>query len=159
MRLRELSKKRKRNEEAKEKKRKCAPNTSFNIDEIPANKEQVESWFKTYVGPLNTRDKTLDPTLVTAEKAAKIIKVMQDGSGEFDTINDDIKSVLIGNTKRVILYIGSGNYKEKIKIEKDKPFISLYGEPKNMPNLTFGGTTQQYGTVDSKHSPLSVTKN
>ncbi|KAL2326567.1 hypothetical protein Fmac_025625 [Flemingia macrophylla] len=30
-------------------------------DEIPANKEQVESWFKTNVGPLNTRDKTLDP--------------------------------------------------------------------------------------------------
>ncbi|KAL2326566.1 hypothetical protein Fmac_025624 [Flemingia macrophylla] len=118
-------------------------------DEIPANKEQVESWFKTNVGPLNTREKTLDPALVTAETATKIVKVMQDGSGEFKTINDAIKSVPTGNTKRVILYIGAGNYKEKIKIEKDKPFITLYGDPKNMPNLTFGGTAQQYGTVDS----------
>ena len=49
---------------------------------------------------------------------------------------------LTGNNKRVIVYIGAGNYNEKIKIEKTKPFVTLYGVPENMPNLTFWGIAQ-----------------
>lgn len=116
---------------------------------IPADKAQVETWFNTNVGPLDQRKSTLDPGLVAAEGGAKVVKVMQDGSGEFKTITDAINSIPTGNTMRVIVYIGAGNYNEKIKIERTKPFITLYGVPENMPNLTFAGTAQQYGTVDS----------
>ncbi|XP_020222880.1 pectinesterase PPME1 [Cajanus cajan] len=116
---------------------------------IPANKAELDSWFKTNVGPLDQRKTTLDPKLVAAEEGAKVVKVMKDGSGEFKTITDAIKSVPDGNTKRVIFYIGAGNYNEKIKIEKTKPFITLYGSPQNMPNITFAGTAKTYGTVDS----------
>ncbi|KAG5059667.1 hypothetical protein AAZX31_01G061300 [Glycine max] len=116
---------------------------------IPANKAQLGEWYNTNVGPLDQRKSTVDPALVTAEEGAKVVKVMQDGSGEFKTITDAIKSIPSGNTKRVIIYIGAGNYNEKIKIEKTKPFVTLYGVPEKMPNLTFGGTAQQYGTVDS----------
>ena len=101
------------------------------------------------VGPLDQRKSTMDPALVAAEEGAKVVKVMQDGSGEFKTITDAINSVPNGNTKRVIVFIGAGNYNEKIKIERTKPFVTLYGVPEKMPNLTFGGTAQQYGTVDS----------
>ncbi|XP_061375321.1 pectinesterase PPME1-like [Gastrolobium bilobum] len=115
---------------------------------IPADKAQVRTWFNNNVRPL-AQSKSLDPGLVAAEAGARVVKVMQDGSGNFKTITDAIKSIPIGNTKRVIIYIGGGNYHEKIKIERTKPFVTFYGAPGNMPNLTYGGTAQQYGTVDS----------
>ncbi|KAI4351171.1 hypothetical protein L6164_005551 [Bauhinia variegata] len=115
---------------------------------VPADKAQVTTWFNANVKPLAER-KDLDPPLVTAEKEKKVIKVMKDGSGDFTTITDAIKSIPAGNTKRVIVHIGGGVYNEKIKIERSKPFITLYGSPNNMPNLTFGGTAFHHGTVDS----------
>ncbi|MBA0863749.1 hypothetical protein Goshw_025369 [Gossypium schwendimanii] len=66
----------------------------------------------------------------------RIIKVMQGGGGEFDTITKAIESVASGNTKRVIISIRPRSYKEKSKIERNKPFITLLRDPKNMPNLT-----------------------
>lgn len=116
---------------------------------IPGDKSQLNSWYNQNVQPLVQRKNVLDPALVAAESAPSIIKVMQDGSGNFKTIGEAIKSIPKGNTKRVIVYIGGGNYNEKIKIEREKPFITLYGAPGNMPNLTYGGTALQYGTVDS----------
>nr|KYP36030.1 Pectinesterase PPME1 [Cajanus cajan] len=63
---------------------------------------------------------------------------MQDGSGEFKTITDAIKSVLDGNAKHVIFYIGVGNYNEK------KP-KALYGAQQNMSSITFARTAKTYG--------------
>ncbi|CAI8595571.1 unnamed protein product [Vicia faba] len=117
--------------------------------QIPADRSQVDSWFNKIVGPLSQRKSTLEPALVSAEAAPKVIKVMQDGSGEFKTITAAINSIPTGNNKRVIIKIGPGNYKEKIKIERSRPFITFLGNPKNMPNLTFDGTAKKYGTVDS----------
>ncbi|TYH40255.1 hypothetical protein ES332_D12G234400v1 [Gossypium tomentosum] len=116
---------------------------------IPADKSQVEAWFNGIIKPVKERGTTLDPELVQAETEPRIIKVMQGGGGEFDTITKAIESVPSGNAKRVIISIGPGSYKEKIRIERNKPFITLLGDPKNMPNLTFDGTAKQYGTVDS----------
>ncbi|RDX89967.1 Pectinesterase PPME1 [Mucuna pruriens] len=116
---------------------------------IPADRTQLDTWFNNNVGPLDKRKSTMDPQLVAAEEGAKVVKVMQDGSGQFKTITDAINSIPAGNTKRVIVYIGAGNYNEKIKIERTKPFVTLYGVPGKMPTLTFGGTALKYGTVDS----------
>lgn len=116
---------------------------------VPAERAEVDSWFNSNIGPLEQRKSTLDPALVTAEANATIVKVNQDGSGDFKSITDAINSIPSGNTQRVILNIGGGNYQEKIKIEKTKPFITFIGTPSNMPNLTYGGTAQEYGTVDS----------
>ncbi|XP_058722174.1 pectinesterase PPME1-like [Vicia villosa] len=121
---------------------------SYDNSLIPADRSQVDSWFNKNVGPLKQRKSTLE-RLVDAEPGAKVIKVMKDGSGQFKTITDAINSIPTGNNKRVILKIGPGNYKEKITIDRSKPFITLLGTPKNMPNLTFDGTAKQYGTVDS----------
>ncbi|KAJ1386672.1 Pectinesterase, catalytic [Sesbania bispinosa] len=116
---------------------------------IPADKLQLSAWFNNNVAPLAQRKSSLDPALVAAEEGAKVVKVMQDGSGDFKTITEAINSIPNGNNKRVIVYIGGANYNEKIKIERTKPFVTLYGAPENMPNLTYGGTARQYGTVDS----------
>ncbi|KAK5777287.1 hypothetical protein PVK06_045254 [Gossypium arboreum] len=111
---------------------------------IPTDKSQVEAWFNGIIKPLKEKGKTLDPELVQAETEPRIIKVMQGGGGEFHTITKAIESVPSGNAKRVIISIGPGSYKEKIRIERNKPFITLVGDPKNMPNLTFDGTANYF---------------
>ncbi|XP_022714477.1 putative pectinesterase 63 [Durio zibethinus] len=122
---------------------------SQNSPQIPADKSQVNAWFNANIKPASARAGTLDPALVQAEAEPHVIKVRKDGSGDFDTITKAIASVPSGNTKRVIISIGAGSYREKITIVRTKPFITFYGDPKNMPNLTFDGTARQYGTLDS----------
>ncbi|KAF5208121.1 Pectinesterase, partial [Thalictrum thalictroides] len=92
----------------------------------------------------------IDPALAEAEKAPKIIKVRQDGSGEFKTITDAIKSIPSGNKVRTIVSIGPGEYKEKIKVDRFKPFVTFYGtDPGNMPKISFGDTAKTHGTWNS----------
>ena len=122
---------------------------SYNSPQIPADKSQVNAWFNANVKPASARVGTLDPALVKAEAEARVIKVRKDGTGDFNTITKAIASIPSGNTKRVTISIGAGSYREKIRIDRTKPFITLYGDPTNMPNLTFDGTAKQYGTVDS----------
>ncbi|KAK9099230.1 hypothetical protein Syun_026275 [Stephania yunnanensis] len=94
-------------------------------------------------------DAALDPALVVAEKSVKVIKVRKDGSGDFKTVRDAINSVPSGNTKRTIIYIGPGEYKEKVTVERTKPFVTFYGSSSNMPILNYDGTASKYGTVNS----------
>ncbi|KAA8533935.1 hypothetical protein F0562_031452 [Nyssa sinensis] len=122
---------------------------SDNLAPIPAAKAQVNAWFHANVKPLADRKATLDPALATAEATPKVIKVMQDGSGEFKTVADAIKSVPAGNTNRVIISIGPGKYNEKLRIDRTKKFVTLYGDPKALPTLVFDGTSAKFGTVES----------
>ncbi|CAA0326845.1 unnamed protein product [Arabidopsis thaliana] len=117
------------------------------VTPIPEGKPQVAQWFKANVGPLAQR-KGLDPALVAAEAAPRIINVNPKG-GEFKTLTDAIKSVPAGNTKRVIIKMAPGEYKEKVTIDRNKPFITLMGQPNAMPVITYDGTAAKYGTVDS----------
>ncbi|TXG50867.1 hypothetical protein EZV62_023391 [Acer yangbiense] len=116
---------------------------------IPADASAVRGWFSTNVRAFRTRKATLDPELVAAEANPLVITVRQDGTGNFKKINDAIKSIPSGNTGRVIIRIGAGEYWEKIKIEQTKPFITFYGSPNAMPTITQSGTALQYGTRDS----------
>ncbi|KAL9227115.1 hypothetical protein vseg_002848 [Gypsophila vaccaria] len=128
-------------------------NVSFKVSAttlIPSDGSRIETWFKDVIKPLSLRKGVLEPSLVEAENAVEVITVSKDGSGKFKTITDAIKSIDIGNTNRVIISIAPGEYKEKVKIERFKPYITLYGkDPKNMPVISFDGTAAQYGTVDS----------
>ncbi|PHU18091.1 hypothetical protein BC332_13786 [Capsicum chinense] len=116
---------------------------------IPADKSQLNSWFEANVKPLDARKDTLDPALIAAEANKTIVKVRTDGSGDFKTLKEAINSIPAGNTRRVIIWIGGGNYTEKVTIERTKPFITLYGDPKNVPNIIFHGTAKEYNTVNS----------
>lgn len=94
---------------------------------------------------------TLEPSVIAAEDGGvETLDVRQDGKGKFKTISDAVKHVKVGNKKRVIIKIGPGEYREKIKIERFQSYITFYGtDPKNRPTITFAGTAAQYGTVDS----------
>ncbi|KAK8676127.1 hypothetical protein V6N13_034181 [Hibiscus sabdariffa] len=116
--------------------------------QIPAEKSKVNAWFDSTIKPLKESAGTLDPDVAKAEAEPKIIKVKK-GGGDFDTITKAIESVPIGNSKRVIISIAPGVYNEKITIDRNKPYVTLLGDPKNMPNVTFDGTAKKYGTVDS----------
>ncbi|KAF5177146.1 Pectinesterase ppme1 [Thalictrum thalictroides] len=92
----------------------------------------------------------IDPPLAEAEKAPKIIKVSQDGSGEFKTITDAVKSIPSGNKVRTIIAIGPGEYKEKVHVDRFKPFVTFYGtQPGNMPKIVYGDTAKKLGTFNS----------
>ncbi|XP_062087158.1 putative pectinesterase 63 [Humulus lupulus] len=117
---------------------------------IPESPSGVSSWFSNNVKQLSQRKSTLDAALFQAECGpVEVITVQKDGKGNFNNIKDAINSVPNGNTKRVVISIGPGEYKEKITIDRSKTFITLYGNPKTMPTLVYGGTAAQYGTVDS----------
>lgn len=93
---------------------------------------------------------TLEPNVIEAENGeVETIEVKQDGTGKFKTISDAVKHVKVGNLKRVIIKIGPGEYREKVKVERYQSYITFLGDPKNMPTITFAGTALEYGTVDS----------
>ncbi|XP_059625452.1 pectinesterase 2-like [Cornus florida] len=116
---------------------------------IPADKSQVKSWYQNSVKPYKARKHTLDPALMTAESHAKVIKVRKDGKGDFKTVTDAVKSIPDKNTRRIIVWIGGGNYTEKIRIDRNKPFVTFYGSPNDMPTLVYDDTAKECGTVDS----------
>ncbi|XP_062165468.1 putative pectinesterase 63 [Alnus glutinosa] len=116
---------------------------------IPADKSQVNSWFQNNVKSFAARKGTLDPALVKAEEAPKVITVSKTGSGNFKTISDAVNSIPAGNTRRVIVRIGGGQFNEKITVPRTKPFVTFYGSPSSMPTLTYSGNAARYGTVDS----------
>ncbi|CAA7026922.1 unnamed protein product [Microthlaspi erraticum] len=116
---------------------------------IPEGKPQVEEWFKTHVAPLAARKATLDPALVAAEAAPRIITVNPKGQAQFHSLTDALNSVPEGNKKRVIIRMAPGEYVEKVTIDQEKPFITLVGDPNNMPIISYDGTAAEYGTVDS----------
>ncbi|ONK79528.1 uncharacterized protein A4U43_C01F7270 [Asparagus officinalis] len=92
---------------------------------------------------------SIDPELASAEKQPKIITVRKNGKGDFRTLREAINSIPSGNKKRTILRIGPGVYKEKVTVDRLKPYITFYGEPDQMPRITFDATASQYGTINS----------
>ncbi|CAN8256938.1 unnamed protein product [Cochlearia groenlandica] len=119
------------------------------VTPIPAEKDKVESWFTANVKPLSARKGTLDPDLEAAEASPRIVTVNKDGSGDFKTINDAVKSVPTGNTKRVIIKIAPGVYTEKVTVFHAQPYVTLLGKRGAETNITFHGTAAKYGTVES----------
>ncbi|KAJ9140060.1 hypothetical protein P3X46_030747 [Hevea brasiliensis] len=122
--------------------------TADDATPIPDTPDGIQAWFDANIKPLADRAGTLEKALEAAEATPKTIKVRADGSGEFKTITDAVKSIPTGNKERVIVDIGPGTYTEKVTIERDKPFITFLGPP-DKATLAFGGTAAEYGTVYS----------
>lgn len=125
---------------------------SQNID-IPADETKLDEWIDENIKDLNEHKAaphvTLDKVLATAEETVKVIKVRQDGSGNFKTITEAVNSIPDGNTQRVVVSIGGGKYNEKIMVNRTKPFVTFYGSPTAMPTIFYNGTAKMFGTVNS----------
>lgn len=93
----------------------------------------------------------LDQLLVKAEEGGrvKVIKVKKNGGGDFDNVTAAVDSVPLENKQRVVIWIGGGEYFEKILINRTKDFVTFYGEPTDMPKIVFNGTAAEFGTLNS----------
>ncbi|KAL0908430.1 hypothetical protein M5K25_022924 [Dendrobium thyrsiflorum] len=91
----------------------------------------------------------LDLQLLWAEKNPRVVTVRKNGRGDFATISDAIESIPQRNKQRVVIRIGPGVYREKVKIDSSKPFVTFSGEENAMPTITFAGTAAEYGTLNS----------
>ena len=92
----------------------------------------------------------LDQLLVKAEDSGvKVIKVKKNGSGDFDTVTAAVENIPLENMQRVVVWIGGGEYFEKITINRTKNFVTFYGDPMDIPKIVFNGTATEFGTVNS----------
>ncbi len=84
-----------------------------------------DPWFDSTV---HYMDKFLMKIFPYEKKAARSIRVAQDGSGDFKTVQAAINSIPKKNTKPVTIIVKEGVYKEKIFIDSLQQFISIAGE-------------------------------
>src|SRR6266496_3457371 len=67
---------------------------------------------------------------------ARTITVAADGSGDFRTVQSAIDSVPEGNAGRIVIHLRPGTYKEKIRLARAKPFVTLLGDDAKTTVLT-----------------------
>lgn len=126
--------------------------------QIPLDASKLEAWIGENMREFTERkaqlaqgknDTVVDHVLAAAEDGFRVITVRKDGRGDFKTITDAVKSIPSGNTRRVVVKIGGGEYWEKITVERSKDFVTFFGDPFDMPKIVFNGTALHFGTVNS----------
>ncbi|MDQ6788614.1 MAG: pectate lyase [Acidobacteriota bacterium] len=80
------------------------------------------------------------------------LTVASDGSGDVKTLSEAIAKVPENNSKRFVIFIKKGVYKEQIRIPATKPFISLVGESAGNTKLTFDLTNKATGSTSASYS-------
>jgi hypothetical protein len=81
----------------------------------------------TFVGVDDSSTIRFTTRAVAPAANAAFLRVAQDGSGDFATVQGAIDHVPSGNTRRVMIYIEEGTYRELLHIPNTKPFITLKG--------------------------------
>ncbi|KAE9598202.1 putative pectinesterase [Lupinus albus] len=83
-------------------------------------------------------------------KPPKTIQVDQSGYKQFKTIQSAIDTVPQGNSQWIHILISPGVYKEKVKIDTNKPCIFLEGAGRNSTTIQWGdsGTAKHTATVE-----------
>ncbi|XP_022890493.1 probable pectinesterase 53 [Olea europaea var. sylvestris] len=86
-----------------------------------------------------------DPKLRVAEMNKIQLRVSQDGTGDFKTIKEAIDSIALHNTRRVVLDIKPGVYREKINFPRTMCFITFSGNASDPPSITGNDTASVTG--------------
>ena len=88
------------------------------------------------------------------DKIGYDIIVAKDGSGNFTKVQDAFDAVPDNNSKRTIIFVKSGIYKEKLKLISSKKNVTLIGESYKNTILTYddyaeiaGGTSKSFSTL------------
>ncbi|KAL1291528.1 hypothetical protein HN51_060052 [Arachis hypogaea] len=62
-----------------------------------------------------------------ASHSVKVITVSQDGKGDYRTVQEAIDAVPVGNTRRTVIRVAPGIYRQPVYVAKTKRFITLAG--------------------------------
>ncbi|KAF2325048.1 hypothetical protein GH714_022449 [Hevea brasiliensis] len=100
--------------------------------------------------PAGSTGKVLDDKLRKAEMRNMTLTVNQNGTGDFKTIGEALKSIPPYNTRRVIIAIKPGVYREKIAIPRTLPFITFLGDSSDPPIITGNDTASSLSGKDGK---------
>ncbi|EEF46216.1 putative pectinesterase 63 [Ricinus communis] len=136
------------------------PAANSHSKQVPKDISKLKTWVADNINQFNNRKSDLseripriilNKRLADAESSVRVITVAKrdDQFADFQSISDAIDSIPINNKQRRIIWIKGGEYFEKITINTSKPFITLYGDPGDMPKIVFNGTAARYGTVYS----------
>lgn len=79
-----------------------------------------------------------------ASQAENVISVdLKKGKGNFHSVQDAVDSISKGNNQRTTIQIAAGVYKEKVKIPRDKPYITFQGAGKDVTKITWHDTAKK----------------
>ncbi|GAU41090.1 hypothetical protein TSUD_139930 [Trifolium subterraneum] len=97
----------------------------------------------------------LDLKLTQAESNKLNISVNPNGSGDFKTITEAINSIPAPNNRRVIVFIATNVYREKIVIPQSLPFVTFLGDATKMPTITGNNKASTIGSDGKKLGTLN----
>jgi len=80
------------------------------------------------------------------------LTVAADGSGDFKTVQAAVDKVPENNTKRFVIAIKPGIYKEQIKVPANKPLISFLGTDAAKTVLTFAISNKEAGSTSAAYA-------
>lgn len=72
--------------------------------------------------------------------AAFVITVSQDGTEQCRTVQEAIDAVPLGNTRRTVIRVSPGTYRQPLYVAKTKNFITLVGLRPEDTVLTWNNT-------------------
>jgi pectinesterase len=77
------------------------------------------------------------------------VTVAADGSGDVRTVQEAINRVPDNNSRRFVIAIKPGIYKEQVRIPANKPFVSLIGTDAEKTVLTFSLSNKEAGSTSA----------
>ncbi|KAG6431848.1 hypothetical protein SASPL_103416 [Salvia splendens] len=108
---------------------------------------ELDTWHKEK--SIGVAEKKSDWKLRVAEWNRTQVTVSQDGSGDFMSINEAVSSIPLHNTRRVVIRINSGVYREKVSIPKTMRFVILVGNAGDPPTITGNDTASSVRTFQT----------
>lgn len=79
----------------------------------------------------------------------KRITVAQDGSGDYRTVQEALRTVPANNGSPITIFIKKGVYKEKLTLDSTQHFVTLIGEDKQSTILTYDDFSGRTVTLPS----------
>lgn len=91
-------------------------------------------------------------SLFTKGANAADITVAADGSGDVRNVQEAIEKVPANNTRRFVIAIKPGIYREQVRVPADKPYISFIGQSAEKTILTFNLSNKDAGSTSASYA-------
>lgn len=83
----------------------------------------------------------------------QVLRVAQDGSGDFCTVQGAVDAVPAGNRRPVRIEVAAGTYREILYISADRPHLTIQGAGRGRTVLSYDNNNQLNGLPSPSHCP------